>query len=141
MNLISFLEEDKIAFLRVPKCLRRLVTPHAADLYALLRERRRWLIEKKLIKNHEAWFFYPTRQMQSDLLAPNSLNHLKLLLKKLEAQRLVQIQVQKVPPFTKYYRLDDSVYSLIAQREAKALTKRNEKEFEEEHKEEDYDPI
>lgn len=131
MNIISYLEEDKVAFLRTPKFLRKLLSPHAAELYALLREHRRYMIDKKKIRNHDSWFFYSTKQLREDLCPPNSPNHLRLLLTSLEIQDLIEIKIDDFPPFRKWYRINDAVYFKLAQEQAHLLTRKNSKEFDE----------
>jgi hypothetical protein len=128
-NLLNYFEESSIAFLKVPKFLRILVTPQGAELYALLRERRKWLIDIKKIRNHDSWFFYPTKDLQHDLQPPNSPNHLKSLLDKLEALMLIETRVVKFPSTIKYYRIKDDMYLQIAKEEANNWVRKKGKEF------------
>jgi hypothetical protein len=138
-NVLNFFEENNIAFLRVPKFLRTLVTSKGAELYALLRERRRWLIEIKKLRNHESWFFYPTKDLQHDLMPPNSMNYIKQLLDKLEELGLIEIKVVRHPTTIKYYRIKDDVYIKLAQDEANNWVRKKEQEFDEqEHQQSDY---
>lgn len=110
--------ENDVPFLRVPKFLREIVTPRGAELYAILKERRRWLIDYQKINNHQSWFYYPTKELQADFLEPNSINYLKLLLNRLENTGLVETKVVKSPFSMKYYRLIDEAYIKLANKEA-----------------------
>lgn len=128
-NVLNYFEESQVAFLRVPKFLRKLVTTKGAELYAILRERRRWLVEYKKIPNHQGWFYYPTKELQDDLLPPNSVNYIKELLDQLEIFGLIETKVIKRPTSVKYYKINDERYFDLAQKEANNWVTAKEEEY------------
>lgn len=143
-NTLNYFEENDVAFLRVPKFLRKLVTPKGAELYAVLRERRRWLVEYKKIKNHKSWFYYPTKELQEDLMEPNSVNYLKSLLDLLVERGLIETTVVKRPTAVKYYRIIDDAYLQLAATEANNWVRIREEKYKIEranNSEDDFEPL
>src|ERR1700731_4595949 len=98
--------EVNIAFIRTPKFLRKLISPSAAELYALFREKRYMLMKSKKIKTQDAFFFYRMEHLKEDLVKPNSTNTVKKLLDDLIEYNLIETQIKNYPFNVKYYRLN-----------------------------------
>src|ERR1700731_2527887 len=73
--------------------LRKLISPSAAELYALFREKRYMLMKSKKIKTQDAFFFYRMEHLKEDLVKPNSTNTVKKLLDDLIEYNLIETQI------------------------------------------------